>query len=60
MTDIPEKYLNNNVKAMISGGKSDETIGISQETKTYDFHFFKVFQFFRKKYRVEILLSKED
>jgi hypothetical protein len=60
MTDIPEKYLNTNVRAMISGGKSEETLDNTQENKTYDFHFFKVFQIFTKKYRVEVLLIKEN
>jgi len=57
MTQIPSKYLNNNVKVMISGGSS---LGVTPENKTYILHFFRIFSFLRKKFRVEVLVSKEN
>ena len=57
MRQIPSKYLNTNVKAMISGGSS---VGVEPETKPYVLHLFRVFSFLKKRYKVEVLVSKED
>lgn len=57
MTQIPSKYLNNNVKAMISGGSS---LGVLPENKKHILHFFRVFSILRKRFTVEVLVSKED
>ena len=57
MTHIPSKYLNNNVKAMISGGSS---VGVQPETKPYVLHLFRVFSFLKKRYKLEVVVSKED
>jgi hypothetical protein len=57
MTQIPSRYLNNNVKAMISGGNP---VSVSLETKTYVLQLFRIFSWFKKKYKVEVLVSKED
>jgi hypothetical protein len=49
MSSIPEKYLNTNVRAMLSGRK--ETF---QEKP--NFHFSKVVSFFKKIYQVEVTI----
>lgn len=52
-TGIPERYLNKNVQAMISGGR--------QKLKpTYLLHFDRVISFLKKKYRVEVRISEND
>ena len=59
MTIIPDKYLNTNVRAMISGGK-EESEKSEPETKKPILHLDKFFSFFKKKYRLEVSLFKED
>ena len=54
VSNIPEKYLNTNVRAMISGGIKEEP------EKEYFFHLDTFFSFFKKVYRVEIKIFKED
>lgn len=54
---IPLKYLNTNVKAMICGGKP---ISVSPETKTYIFYIFRIFSLIKNRYKIEILISKEN
>ncbi len=50
---IPEKYLNINVRAMISGGTQEPE-------KKYIFCFDKLVSFFKRTYQVEIKISRED
>ena len=54
--DIPLKYLNKNVKAMISGGNLSPV----EPTRKYLLRFDKVISFLKKKYRVEINISVND
>ncbi len=53
MSSIPEKYLNKNVRAMLSGRK--ETF---QEKP--GFHFSRVVSFLKKLYRVEVKIFVQD
>lgn len=53
MSSIPEKYLNKNVRAMLSGRKKT-----FQEKP--DFHFSKVVSFFKKLYQVEVKIFIKD
>jgi hypothetical protein len=59
MTTIPDKYLNTNVRAMISGGIEE-----SEESEPEDqqpiLHLNKMISCFKKKYRLEVSLFKED
>ena len=51
MIKVPEKYLNNNVRAMLSGRKN-----------TFlkpNFHFNKLVSFFNRNYRVEVKIFIE-
>jgi len=57
MTEIPSKYLNTNVKAMLNGGSSES---LPPENKTYIFQFFRIFSFLKSRFTVEILVSKEN
>ena len=52
MTTIPKKFLNKNVRAMISGGKKD--------LQKPDFHFDKLVSIFKRNYRVEVKIFIED
>jgi len=52
-TDIPERYLNKNVQAMISGGRQ-------RPKPTYLLHFDRIISFLKKKYRVEVRISEND
>jgi len=53
MNSIPEKYLNKNVKAMLSG--RDKTFN-----KKPNFHFSKVISFLQKAYKVEIKIFVDN
>lgn len=52
MTSIPKKFLNTNVRAMISGRKKD--------LKKPDFHFDKIVSILKRNYRVEVKIFIED
>ena len=54
LDEIPEKYLNINVRAMISGGTQQEP------EKKYIFYLDKLVPFFKRTYQVEIKISRED
>jgi len=56
MTNIPEKYLNTNVRAMLGGGNVDEP----EPEPEYVFYLDKIFSCFKKKYRVELKVIKEQ
>lgn len=58
MHSIPNKYLNTNVRAMISGGTSQEELPVQEQT--HILHLDKLFSFLRKSYRLEVKLTKED
>lgn len=55
MTDIPEKYLNTNVRAMLSGGNVE-----TKPQPKYVLHLDKLISCFKEKYRVEIKIIKEE
>lgn len=55
MTDIPEKYLNTNVRAMLSGGNVE-----TKSQPKYVLHLDKLISCFKEKYRVEIKIIKEE
>lgn len=54
MTNIPEKYLNTNVRAMLTGGKVE-----NEPEPDYVLHLDKLISCFKKKYRVELKIIKE-
>lgn len=58
MTNIPEKYLNTNVRAMLGGGNVDEPE--PEPEPEYVFCLDKIFSCFKKKYRVELKVIKEQ
>jgi len=53
MNSIPEKYLNKNVRAMLSGREK------SFQEKP-NFHFSRVVSFLRKIYQVEVKIFIQD
>lgn len=53
VVEIPERYLNINVRAMISGGTQEPE-------KKYIFHLNKLVSLFKRTYQVEIKISRED
>ena len=55
MTSIPEKYLNTNVRAMLSGGNVE-----TESKPEYVLHIDRIISFFKKKYRVEFKVIKEE
>ena len=55
MTGIPEKYLNTNVRAMLSGGNVE-----TESKPEYVLHLDKIISCFKKKYRVEFKVIKEE
>ena len=59
MTTIPNKYLNTNVRAMINGGMEESEKSDPSEQQPI-LHLDKFFSFFKKKYRLEVSLFKED
>jgi len=58
MNSIPDKYLNTNVRAMISGGLPESTTEDPQRKPIL--HLHKLISFFKKRYRLEVSLTKED
>ncbi len=52
MMRVPEKYLNNNVRAMLSGRKKTFA-------KKPNFHFDKIVSFLNRNYRVEVKIFIE-
>jgi hypothetical protein len=64
-SSIPDKYLNNNVRAMVSGGLPKSEIKPEQEKipesiKKPILHLNTVFSFFRKNFRLEVKFTKEE
>jgi len=63
-SSIPDKYLNTNVRAMINGGslesESEEPEESEQPEKQSILYLNKLISFFRKKYRLEVSIIKED
>ena len=63
-SSIPDKYLNTNVRAMINGGslesESEEPEEPEQPEKQSILYLNKLISFFRKKYRLEVSIIKED
>jgi|TARA_B100000902_G_scaffold397634_1_gene462018 hypothetical protein len=57
MTDIPEKYLNTNVRAMLSGGNVETE---PEPEPEYVLCLDKLFSCFKKKYRVKLKIIKEE
>lgn len=57
MGTIPPKYLNTNVRAMLSGGVEEKQPVLE---KTHILHLDKLFSFLRKSYRLEVKITKED
>ena len=57
MTNIPEKYLNTNVRAMLNGGKVENE---PEPEPDYVLHLDKLISCFKKKYRVELKIIKEQ
>lgn len=55
-SSIPDKYLNTNVQAMLIGGKEESPV----QEKTYVLQLNKLFSFLRKRYRLEVTITKED
>ena len=60
MTNIPEKYLNTNVRAMLGGGNVDEPEPQPEPEPEYVFYLNKIFSCFKKKYRLELKVIKEQ
>ena len=60
MTVIPDKYLNTNVRAMINGGTEVSETSESKPEQKPILHLDKLFSWFKKKYRLEVSLFKED
>lgn len=58
MNTIPDKYLNTNVRAMISGGLP-ESKSVEIQKKPI-LHLNKLISFFKKRYRLEVSFTKED
>ena len=59
MNNIPDKYLNNNVRAMVSGGITElETT--EPEPEQPIFHLNKILYWFSKKYRLDVSIFKEE
>jgi hypothetical protein len=56
MTNIPEKYLNTNVRAMLGGGNVENE---PEPEPDYVLHLDKSISCLKKKYRVEIRIIKE-
>ncbi len=59
MTNIPEKYLNTNVRAMLRGDIV-ESEPESEPEPDYVFHLDRLITCFRKTYRLEIKLIEEN
>jgi hypothetical protein len=57
MSNIPDKYLNTNVRAMLSGGNVETK---PEKEPEYVFYLDKLFSCFKKKYRVELKIIKEQ
>lgn len=61
MTNIPEKYLNTNVRAMLSGGNVEtEPETEPQPEPNYVFRLDHLISCFKKRYRVELKIIKEE
>lgn len=57
MTNIPDKYLNTNVRAMLNGGSKEEP----EPEPEYVFLLDKLISCFKNEYRLEVKLShKKD
>ena len=66
-SSIPDKYLNTNVRAMINGGsleseseQPEQPEEPEQPEKQSILYLNKLISFFRKKYRLEVSIIKED
>jgi hypothetical protein len=60
-SSIPDKYLNTNVRAMISGGLLEsESEEPEEPEKKPILYLNKLISCFRKKYRLEVSIIKED
>tara|TARA_Y100000389_G_scaffold179844_1_gene194259 strand:+ start:1544 stop:1744 length:201 start_codon:yes stop_codon:yes gene_type:complete len=63
-SSIPDKYLNTNVRAMISGGllesESKELEEPEEPRKKPILYLNKLISCFKKKYRLEVSIIKED
>lgn len=57
MTNIPDKYLNTNVRAMLNGGIKEEPE--PEPEPEYVFLLDKLISFFKNKYRLEVKLSRK-
>ena len=58
---IPDKYLNTNVRAMIGGGiVESEPEEIEEPEKEPILHLNKLISCFKKNYRLEVTIIKED
>ena len=58
MNNIPDKYLNNNVRAMVSGGIKD--LKKPKPEQQPIFHLNKILYWFAKKYRLDVSIFKEE